>query len=301
MKRVLVTGATGFIGRHSLAPLKQAGYEVHAITLDSVTTGDADWHQADLLDSDSLRSVLAEVKPSHLLHFAWYAVPGKYWTSLENFRWVRASLELLQAFADNGGQRAVCAGTCAEYDWRYGVCNEDLTPLKPATTYGVCKNAAGSLLEAFARETKLSAAWGRIFLLYGPHEPPGRLVSSVIRSLLRGEQAKTSHGRQIRDLLHVQDVAEAFVALLESDVTGAVNIGSGEPVALLEVVQQIADLLGKRDLLEVGALPAPVNDPLVLVAHTRRLHDEVGWTPRYDLEAGLRDTISWWEANEKLI
>jgi nucleoside-diphosphate-sugar epimerase len=294
MKRVLVTGATGFIGRHSLAPLVAQGYEVHAITRSGKQTGAAIWHNADLLNSEALVAVVAEVRPTHLLHFAWYAVSGKYWTAIENFHWVRATLELLQAFADNGGERAVCAGTCAEYDWRYGKCQEDLTPLHPATTYGICKSATVSLTDAFARTAKISAAWGRIFLLYGPHEHPNRLVSSVIRSLLRNEAARTSHGQQIRDILHVQDVAEAFVALLDSEVQGAVNIASGQPVALREVVTTIGHLTGKSDRLEIGALPAAENDPLLLTADTRRLRKEVGWKPRLDLAVGLQSTVDWW-------
>lgn len=295
MKRVLVTGASGFIGRHSLHLLAERDYEVHAVTLGPVVPGPYRWHHVDLLVPGGVDCLVREVRPTHLLHFAWYAVPGQYWTSLENFRWVQASLELLQAFQACGGHRVVMAGTCAEYDWRYGACVEDVTPLNPATPYGVCKNALHALAEAFGVQTGLSVAWGRIFFLYGPHEPPGRLVASVIGALLRGQPARTSHGRQVRDFLHVQDVADAFVHLLESEVTGAVNVASGRPVALLDVVGRIADLIGRRDLLEVGAIPASPSEPMLLVADTGRLNREAGWTPRYGLEEGLRHTIAWWQ------
>jgi nucleoside-diphosphate-sugar epimerase len=318
MKRVLVTGATGFIGRNSVVPLLRRGYEVHAVTSKgekqvSEEVGERQkakgesptpktknqnpvfWHQVDLLKADSLAALLAEVQPTHLLHFAWYAVPKEYWISLENFRWVRASLELLQAFVDNGGERAVFAGTCAEYDWNYGYCREGITPLNPATTYGRCKSALCALTDTFAKQTGLSASWGRIFFLYGPHEHPSRLVASVARSLCLGETARTSHGRQIRDFLHVEDVAEAFVALLESDVSGAVNIASGQPVALHEVITQIAALLGRPQLLDIGAITTSPNDPPLLVADTRRLAEEVGWTPHYTLTEGLHQTTDWWK------
>ncbi|MCS6776662.1 MAG: NAD(P)-dependent oxidoreductase [Chloroherpetonaceae bacterium] len=297
MKRVLVTGASGFIGRHSLHSLVERGYEVHAVTPGPVVPGPYRWHHVDLLAPGGAALLMQEIRPTHLLHFAWYAVPGQYWTSLENFRWVRASLELLQEFQVCGGQRVVMAGTCAEYDWRYGACVENVTPLSPTTPYGVCKNALRALGEAFGAQTGLSFAWGRIFFLYGPHELPSRLVASVICALLRGEPARTSHGRQIRDFLHVQDVADAFVHLLESEVTGAVNVASGRPVALREVVTRIADMIGRRDLLEVGAIPTPPSEPGLLVADTGRLNREVGWVPRYSLEEGLRQTIAWWREN----
>lgn len=296
MKKVLVTGASGFIGRHCLPFLATRGYEVHAI---SIKAEDARpgirWHTADLLVPSVARELIAEIKPTHLLHFSWYTEPGKYWTSPENLRWVEASLELLQAFAVQGGTRVVVAGTCAEYDWRYGYCSERITPLLPATLYGVCKHALHLMLEAFSAQAGVSSAWGRIFLLYGPHEHPDRLVSSVIRSLLKGEPARCSHGDQIRDFLHVEDVASAFVALLDSTVTGPVNIASGKPVDVKQVVNTIADNLNARDLLQLGARPESENEPPLLLADVSRLRNEVHWHPKYDLHKGIEQTIDWWK------
>lgn len=296
MKRVLVTGANGFIGRHSLLPLIRRGYEVHAAYLGQPAPGvdDADWIEADLLRDGAARELIERVRPTHLLHFAWYVAPGDYWTSPQNLTWVRASIELLQEFAGHGGQRAAMAGTCAEYDWRHGCCSEALTPLEPATLYGACKHALRLMLDTYGRQSGLSTAWGRVFLLYGPHEHPRRLVSSVCRSVLLGETARCSHGNQMRDILHVEDVADAFVALLESDVTGAVNIASGQPVRLKDVIMTIAREAGRPELVELGAIEAPANEPPILVGDVRRLAEEVGWSPHYDLETGIRNTLHWW-------
>ena len=118
MKRVLVTGATGFVGRHSPLALAARGFEVHATCLTGTPDTSATWHRVDLLDHAQVDRLLNEVRPTHLLHFAWYAVHGKYWTSTENLRWVESSLALLRSFVDRGGRRAVIAGTCTEYDWR---------------------------------------------------------------------------------------------------------------------------------------------------------------------------------------
>jgi nucleoside-diphosphate-sugar epimerase len=121
-------------------------------------------------------------------------------------------------------------------------------------------------------------------------------VASVIRRLLAGERAPTSEGSQVRDFLHVEDVAAAFVALLESDVQGPVNIASGKPVAVGDLVTSIARRLSRLDLLDRGALPTPGGEPPLLVADVQRLDHEVGWRPRYDLESGLEQTIEWWRA-----
>ncbi len=256
------------------------------------------WHEADLLDIKQSEKLLADVGATHLMHFAWYAEPKKYWNSEENYKWGSASASLLKAFYSHGGRRVVMAGTCAEYDWQYGRCVENLTPLLPATVYGKCKHALQEELAGFSKKTGLSSAWGRIFFLYGPNEHPGRLVSSVIISVLQDKPAACSHGNQIRDFLHVQDVASAFVALLESDVRGPVNIASGKPVALKEVIVKIGEKLNRPELIRLGEISASKDEPAELVADARRLREEVGWAAEYTLDSGLDQTIRWWK--EKL-
>jgi nucleoside-diphosphate-sugar epimerase len=298
MKKVLVTGATGLIGRHSLPALLSRDYEVHALSTSGrgESLAGVTWHAADLMDAARVSQLMAEVRPTHLLHFAWVTAHGKYWTSEENLAWVQASLDLLQQFARHGGVRVVMAGTCAEYDWRYGYCSEYLTPLAPATLYGRCKHALQVMLDGFAQQFSVSAAWGRIFFLYGPQEHEDRIVAHVIRSLLRGERARCSHGNQIRDFLYTVDAADAFVALLESDVRGAVNIASGRPVTLKELIFKIADHLGGRELVDLGAIAAAKEEPALLVADVARLKAEVGWSPQFNLDEGLGRAIEWWKS-----
>jgi len=298
MKRLLITGATGFIGRHCLELLLiEKAFEIHAVSSKEQQSDQSDiqWHQADLLDSSQVLRLLTQVKPSHLLHFAWYTEPGMYWTSTENLRWIEASLTLIRAFSINGGQRVVVAGTCAEYDWKYGYCIEDVTPLLPTTLYGICKNSLQMMLAGLSEQSRLSSAWGRIFFPYGPYDYPTKLVSSVIRSLLKGKPAPCSHGNQIRDYLYVQDVAEAFIRILESDLQGPVNIASGYPVTIKNIVYKIAEKLNGRDLIRLGELPLSPKEPDLLLGNVSRLSKEVGWQPKQDLNHGLEKTIIYWK------
>ncbi|MDD5428968.1 MAG: NAD(P)-dependent oxidoreductase [Candidatus Omnitrophica bacterium] len=299
MKKVLITGASGFIGRNCLPALKKMGYEIHAAGPDILGEykNTVTWHAADLLDAAQTEKLLSGMKATHLLHFAWYAQPKKYWTSDENFKWLEASKRLVEVFYANGGRRAVAAGTCAEYDWSRGVCSEGSTPLLPATVYGKCKHAFQEALAEFSKENSLSSAWGRIFFLYGPHEHPGRLISSVILSLLQGKPASCSHGNQVRDFMYVKDVGSAFAALLESDVRGPVNIASGRPMALKDIISRIGEKIGAPELIRLGQIQAPKDEPQLLTADVTRLNKEVGWTPQYDIDSGLDETIEWWKEN----
>jgi len=304
MKRVILTGANGFIGRHSISYLLERNYEVHALFYNHKPEFKEEsnliWHKCDILDSSVQEKLFDEINASHMLHFAWYTVPGKYWTSIENLRWVQASIGLIINFAKNGGRRAVMAGTCAEYDWDYGRCFEKDTPLNPKSLYGACKNSLANIVKHFSAEANLSYAWGRIFYLYGPYENPDRLVPSVMGTLLKKEVMQCAHGDQIRDFLYIEDAASAFVSLLESNVTGAVNIASGNPVAIRDVVNVIADKLDRRDLVRFGESTDALNGPKLLVADVERLNNEVGWKPSYDLDRGLGQTLDWWKDQKKV-
>jgi nucleoside-diphosphate-sugar epimerase len=292
MKRVLVTGAGGFVGAACLEALARSDFEVHAVARAPRAAENVVWHAADLLMPGAARELIRAVRPTHLLGLAWCAEPGSYWESAENAAWLRAGLELIEGF---DGERAVFAGSCAEYDWRYGLCSEGLTPLQPATFYGRCKRLLFESLSAIGERRKLSWAWGRLFFIYGQRERKERLVPAVIRALSAGEPFPCSDGRQVRDFLHVDDAAAVLVRLLDSDYSGAINIASGAPVAVRTLVQSLGEKLNGAQLLQFGAL-AKKEEPY-LIADVRTLFDRLGWRPSLTLDQGLDRAIDWWRAN----
>lgn len=296
MHRVLVTGAGGFIGEHCLEALEGRAEEIHAVsTRVPADDGSAvEWHRADLLNRAGAAELIERVRPSHLLHLAWFSDHKEIYQSPENNHWVQASLDLLHAFRSSGGERAVFGGSCAEYDWSEGVCSERRTPLRPATTYGAAKVALYRAFEEVTERTGFSGAWARIFFLFGPGEPEKRLMASVIRSLLAGEPALCTHGEQRRDYLYVGDVADALVALLESEVTGPVNVGSGDAPPIRDLVLAAARKLDREDLVRLGALPAPEGEAPRVQAEVGRLVGEVGWHLHHGLDRGLDRTIDYW-------
>jgi len=257
------------------------------------------WHHADLLTQSGREDVLNAVQPEAMLHCAWYAVPGLYWRSTENLRWLSASIDLCREFAERGGRRIVVSGSCAEYEWRNDVStySEATTPVVPTSLYGTAKLALCQTLEGLCKTSgSVSVGWGRLFWLYGPGEDPKRLVAGAIRSLLAGEPVSCSEGLHARDFLHAADAGDALAALLVSRVNGPVNIGSGAGVRVRDLVSSIGHIAGRSDLCRFGAQPSPIGEPHTIVADTTRLREQVGWRPRWSLEDGLRDTISWWRA-----
>src|SRR5262249_3738754 len=183
-------------------------------------------HEEDLLVPGTAARIVSALRPELLVHAAWFAVPSKFWAAQENLAWVAATLELHGAFVAAGGRRGVYLGSCAEYDWSHPLLSEAATPLAPHTLYGLSKACAAQLILRSAEALPVTIAWARIFWLYGPGEPRGRLVSDLASALLSGASVDCTDGRQERDFMHVADVASAIVAVMRSAVSAALTTSS---------------------------------------------------------------------------
>lgn len=288
--KVLVTGARGFIGRRCLPRLSALGFETHAVSSAPIDAGGATWHRCDLLDAAACEALVRRLRPTHLLHLAWIAQPGIFWTSPLNLAWLAAGARLVGAFYEAGGERVVGAGSCAEYAVSATPCQEDVTPVAPDTVYGDAKTAMHFALRAAARD-RGSWAWMRLFSPYGPGEPGERFIPGVIDGLLRGEPVKCTHGNQVRDFIHADDVADACIALLDSGLSGPFNVGTGRGCSLREVAAVIVAELGRAELLRFGEREAPAHDRAYVVADVSRMRNQAGWKPRLGLKEGIRLTI----------
>jgi nucleoside-diphosphate-sugar epimerase len=242
------------------------------------------------------RERIAAVKSDVCVHAAWCTEPGKYLSAIDNLELQCASLQLAKVLAERGCRRFLALGTCIEYDTAFGYLSED-TPLAPRHLYAAAKAGTFISLQQLAAVTGMKVVWARLFHLYGPGEPPARLVPSVVCPLLRGEQAKTTLGEQLRDFLYVEDVASALTALVHSDVVGPVNVASGRPVTVASIVQQAGELTGRPDLIHLGAMQYNPTDPMFMCANTQRLRAATGWKPSFTLADGLAKTVDWWRSN----
>lgn len=262
MKKVLVTGADGWIGSYCCKALERKGFVV------------IKFHSPPQNYKRALLS-LVDIKATYLLHLAWEVTPKMFWNSSLNRDWAEATISLVRTFRACRGERAVVAGTCADR----------------STFYGRTKNAIRKFLEAYADISGLSSAYGRIFYLYGPYEKVERLIPSMILSLYDGRKFKINHPDQMVDFFHVEDVADALVSILDSPLDGSVDIGDGRPITLHRIGEIIGNAVGRPELIDYGDEP----NPLYLAADINRLRSELNWRPKYNIYTGMESTIQWWE------
>jgi nucleoside-diphosphate-sugar epimerase len=280
-----VTGAAGFIGSHVAAALKARGATVVPLV-----------RPLDYHDPQAVEALLERESAAMLVHCAWRLAPGStYLDDPANEDEVAASLQLFRLAADAGCRRVVGLGTCLEYAPSDRPVSED-EPLDPQSAYARSKVALYREAESWAGGAGIRFSWMRLYFPYGPGEAPHRLIPSVVNALLRGERIATTRGTQRRSFLHAADVGDAIAAVALGKVDGAVNIASADAVAVRSVVSRIGELTGRQNLIDVGALPGRRGDPEVLWADVGKLTSAVGWSPRRDLDAGLRDTIAWWRS-----
>jgi UDP-glucuronate decarboxylase len=300
---VLVTGATGFVGSQVVRQLLASDVEVAALVrpgsdrrrLEGVNGG-IRLLEADLQDSEAVAKCLARSRPAACIHAAWYAEPGKYLVAPENLDSLRASLGLLEELARAGCEHVVGVGTCFEYQMASTPLRED-SPTNPTTLYAASKLAFSLVAGQRLAQLGIRLAWARLFYIYGPFEDSRRLVPAAISALSDGRDFATTSGEQVRDYMHIADVASGLCALSREQLAGAFNVCSGEPVTIAGLMQNLGDLVGRPELIRLGAFPNREWDPVYVCGDNQKLRTQARWSPRYTLREGLAETIEWWKEN----
>ncbi|PIV13879.1 MAG: epimerase [Candidatus Huberarchaeum crystalense] len=292
--KILITGGTGFIGSALVRKLVSEGHkEVYVFDKNISNTFRIDsirdkinLVEGDILNPQSYKDTLIKLKPDVVYHLAWYAEPGKYLTSIENLEYLKSSVDFIKFLFELGINKIIVTGTCFEYDASYGYLSES-TPEKPDHLYSSCKLALKKVAEQLSYIYGTPFIWARIFYLYGPYENPNRLIPYVVNSLLENKKVELrSHGLQVRDYLHVDDVAQGLICLLKEEKTSTYNIGSGNPIHIRDLVNQIAEILGKKELISFATDTTPLNEPMFICADNTKLK-KLGFKPEKNIERYL--------------
>jgi nucleoside-diphosphate-sugar epimerase len=299
MKKLLITGASGFIGEPTLkAAAAEKDLELHAVyhTHRPSDSSGIFWHRADLLDPKQVSALFAELKPGYLIQLAWCTGQGTYWKDHANFDWLAANLHIAREFSNSGGERCVFAGTSAEYDWSGNrPLNEVHTPLTPLLLYGGSKLALFWALTRFFEQQEISFSWVRFFNPFGEGEDRMRLIPKTCLRLLNGEELKFDAALSLRDFLHVEDAGNAVFQVLLSGVNGPVNIGSGEAISVREVISAIAEYYNCVDRVSFEKASVENSIPDSVVADTKKLVSECGWSSIKTFKERIAQTCEWWK------
>lgn len=270
-KKVLVTGATGFVGRHVVHALSKKGMQFRFVVRASkMARTDLLANDYEIVTSEDLFAESSQWWAEQcdgvdiVVHLAWYAEPGKYLQSSKNMDCLVGSLNLARGAVQAGVKRFIGVGTCFEYDLSVGILSVD-TPLKPITPYAGAKSALYLGLEQSLQTNAVEFAWCRLFYLYGEGEDSRRFVPYLRSKLEKGEPAELTSGNQIRDFIDVADAGRTIADVALSAQTGPVNICSGTPITVRQLAEQIADEYGRQDLLVFGARPDNLVDPPCVV------------------------------------
>ncbi|HEV3168101.1 MAG TPA: NAD(P)-dependent oxidoreductase [Isosphaeraceae bacterium] len=298
---VLVTGANGFVGSHVVRRLLASDVNVAAMVRPGSSLARLEGlderleiMRVDLADADEVRIKISDSKPDACIHLAWYAEPGKYLDAQENLDSLRYSLNLVETLGRTGCRHMVGVGTCFEYELGPSLLTED-SVTKPQTLYAAAKLAFSLVAAQRLAQLGIGMAWARLFYMYGPYEDERRLVPAAINALAAGREFPCTSGEQVRDYMHIEDVASGICELSRKSLQGTFNVCSGRPVTVATLVQTLGELLGRPDLIRMGAFPNREWDPPFVGGDSLRLRTEAQWSPRYQLSDGLAATVEWWK------
>jgi nucleoside-diphosphate-sugar epimerase len=285
--RVLLTGASGFLGGHVLGELQRLKIDTVLVGRRRASVPYGRFLEVDLLNAECTRKVVKSAKATHLIHLAWYVDHKDYWSSLQNLRWIEATVHLVEAFCELGGRKVIAAGTCAEYDWSESYFREDFSRLAPSSYYGIAKDATRRLLRVICEERAVSLVWGRIFQLYGPGEDRRRLIPSLFDVFLGKRQPFGVDTESYRDFVHVEDAASAFLYLLTREAHGEYNISTGRPTSVSCIVRIVANACKADPMLILALKNGIESSPNIVVGDSKKL-DTLGWGCKHRIEQ-LRD------------
>ncbi len=303
MNRVLITGASGFVGSAVTRALVRQGRQVAVL----LRPGSDTWRVAGELPSlhvirGNLRDIgaaeepIANFRPDAVLHLGWEGVKGSDRNAPFQADNIAASVALYRIAESIDCATFVGMGSQAEYGPAPGRLDET-APTKPTTVYGVAKLATGLVLDRLAATSGRQFAWLRLFSSYGPGDDPSWMLQYLARSLLARKRPALTAAEQVWDYIHVDDVADAVIATMDTRAAGIFNLGSGRAHKLADTIKLLRDSIDPSLPLGFGEVPYRPDQVMHLEADISRLTNATAWKPRVALDEGLRGLVEWLRAH----
>lgn len=305
-QKVVITGAGGFIGAFLTRKLIKKGYKVHAF----VRSKKSLWRLKDILseikvfedllnNKVQLKKTLKKIDPIYVFHLATY---GAYPTQQDLDKMIETNIvgtsNILDALSGLSCKSIVIAGSSSEYGKKEKQMVET-DHLEPNNFYGATKAAQTQISQAYAATSDLPIIVLRLFNVYGPFEEKGRLVRSVIESVLSKKEILLATGKEARDLIYIEDVVDAFIHAAKSRVKNGsvINIGTGKQTTIRDLAQKVIEITGVKVRIKLNSYPGRKWDTNHWRASTRKTSEVLKWKPKYTLKKGLEKTIKWYTQN----
>jgi UDP-glucose 4-epimerase len=304
--KVLLTGASGFVGSHVLRRLLGEPRTEVAVFVRKPKEA---WRIRDdlgrvrvfeiaLEDAAGVESALEAFRPTHLAHLAWSGVLGRDRNDPAQQDNVGHSLRLLEAALDSGARHFVGLGSQAEY----GPCQariDESTPTAPTTEYGRAKLSTCEQARSLCERRGARFAWLRLFSSYGPQDSPEWMIPYLALKLLHRERPAVTAAEQLWDYVYVDDAAAAIVAVLRSDsASGVFNLGSGSAPRLRDIIERVRDAIDPSLPVGFGEVAYRPDQVMHLEADIGRLARATGWGPQVGLDEGIRRTVDWYRNHD---
>jgi len=310
MKKILITGGTGFIGANFVHTFSARGEEVHVLkrkesSIDRI--GDIKnrlfFHDVELSDTVRLEAILKEIKPDHILHFAAYGTHQDVEQDIQKTIETNllGTINLLNTCAKIGFSSFINTGSTSEYGRKEHPMKET-DVLEPNNLYGVTKAAGTLYCEQFGKKNDLPIVTMRLFSIFGYRESYNRLIPTLGRAVLLGEELKAISPSTVRDFIFIEDVISAYLKAMDmiDTVKGNIfNIASGEELSIADVVKTAEKVSGKRIKVSYGDFLAKQVEPEHWVGNIEKAREMLGWSPSHTFEEGFSKFLDWVKAAEK--
>lgn len=303
MKRVLVTGGTGFVGANLTRRLLNDGHTVHLLVraehaawrIEEIR-GDVRLHVIDLADAQAVARLIGEIKPEWIFHLAAHGAYSWQEDIAQIFQTnLLGTIHLLEACLKTGFESFIHTGSSSEYGFKDHAPGEP-EGLEPNSHYAVAKASATLYCRYTAQTHQANITTLRLYSAYGPYEEPNRLMPTLIRHGLRGEWPPLVNPDTARDYVYVEDVCDACILAARTPARefGAVyNLGTGTQTTLLEVAQVARRILDIQAEPQWGTMPARIWDTAIWRADSRKIQAELDWRPRHSFEEGFARMVEW--------